>query len=168
MHGGETVLAGTLPDQAALYGVLTQIEALGLELIEVRRCSSNQPTPNRTESSMRTFPKQTTIRHPVPAVQRLVLTARLRPGARERALELAGALRTHPGTSGFEQLSVYLSEYEVVFLVEAPEAELLVREFLNDPALGTEVGPWVPLFDGPLHRAQEVYDSSRVAADMAE
>ena len=36
-HQGETVLSGALPDQAALYGVLGQIEALGLELIEVRR-----------------------------------------------------------------------------------------------------------------------------------
>ena len=35
-RGGETVLAGALPDQAALYGVLAQIEALGLKLLEVR------------------------------------------------------------------------------------------------------------------------------------
>ena len=35
--GGDTVLTGPLPDRAALYGVLAQIEALGLELIEVRR-----------------------------------------------------------------------------------------------------------------------------------
>jgi len=35
--GSETVLAGALADQAALYGVLAQIEALGLELLEVRR-----------------------------------------------------------------------------------------------------------------------------------
>lgn len=34
---GDTVLAGALPDQAALYGVLTKVEALGLELLEVRR-----------------------------------------------------------------------------------------------------------------------------------
>jgi len=33
---GETVLAGPLPDQAALFGVLAQVEALGLELLEVR------------------------------------------------------------------------------------------------------------------------------------
>jgi hypothetical protein len=33
----DTVLAGMLADQAALYGVLAEIEALGLELIEVRR-----------------------------------------------------------------------------------------------------------------------------------
>jgi hypothetical protein len=40
VHGGETVLAGALPDQSALHGVLAQIEQLGLELIDVRRrCS---------------------------------------------------------------------------------------------------------------------------------
>jgi hypothetical protein len=37
---GDTVLAGALPDQAALYGVLDEIEALGLELLEVRRFPS--------------------------------------------------------------------------------------------------------------------------------
>ncbi len=33
----ETVLTGDLPDQAALHGVLGRVEALGLELLEVRR-----------------------------------------------------------------------------------------------------------------------------------
>jgi len=37
VRGAETVLAGSLPDQAALYGVLYLVEALGLELLEVRR-----------------------------------------------------------------------------------------------------------------------------------
>jgi hypothetical protein len=46
-HGEETVLTGTLADQAALYGVLAQIEALGLELLEVRRESpSGVTTPH--------------------------------------------------------------------------------------------------------------------------
>ena len=36
----ETVLVGTLADQAALYGVLGEIEALGLELLEVSRVPS--------------------------------------------------------------------------------------------------------------------------------
>ena len=35
--GEDTVLAGPLQDQAALHGVLAQIEGLGLELLEVRR-----------------------------------------------------------------------------------------------------------------------------------
>jgi hypothetical protein len=33
----DTVLSGMFADQAALYGVLAQIEELGLELVEVRR-----------------------------------------------------------------------------------------------------------------------------------
>jgi epsilon-lactone hydrolase len=36
-QGTETVLTGLLPDAAALYGVLSQIEALGLDLLEVCR-----------------------------------------------------------------------------------------------------------------------------------
>ena len=36
-HEKETVLSGPLADQAALHGVLAEIEALGLELLEVRR-----------------------------------------------------------------------------------------------------------------------------------
>ena len=36
-NGADTVLTGALRDQAALYGVLAEIEGLGLELLEVRR-----------------------------------------------------------------------------------------------------------------------------------
>jgi epsilon-lactone hydrolase len=36
-RGADTVLTGELPDTSALYGVIAEIEALGLELIEVRR-----------------------------------------------------------------------------------------------------------------------------------
>ena len=89
--------------------------------------------------------------------QRLVLTARLKEGARERALELVSSMPAPLETDGFEWLIVYLSESEVVFLIEAPEAELLVRQILDDPVRATEVSPWLPLFDGPLHRAVEVY-----------
>jgi hypothetical protein len=38
--GGETVLSGPLPDQAALHGVLAEIAALGLELLELRRAGA--------------------------------------------------------------------------------------------------------------------------------
>jgi hypothetical protein len=37
VHSVETVLRGPLLDQAALHGLLAHIQALGLELIEVRR-----------------------------------------------------------------------------------------------------------------------------------
>jgi hypothetical protein len=37
VDGADTVLAGLLSDQAAVFGVLAAIESLGLELLEVRR-----------------------------------------------------------------------------------------------------------------------------------
>ena len=37
VRGGETVLTGSLEDRSALWGVVAQIEALGLELIELRQ-----------------------------------------------------------------------------------------------------------------------------------
>ena len=46
-EGGDTVLTGVLADQAALCGVLAEAEALGLELIEVRRlppCERREPS----------------------------------------------------------------------------------------------------------------------------
>ena len=38
------MLTGPLADQAALYGLLAQIEALGLELLEVRRIGAEPPS----------------------------------------------------------------------------------------------------------------------------
>jgi hypothetical protein len=35
--GGETLLTGPLEDRSALYGVVAQIEALGLEILELRQ-----------------------------------------------------------------------------------------------------------------------------------
>ena len=35
--GGDTLLTGSLEDRSAVFGVVAQIEALGLELIELRR-----------------------------------------------------------------------------------------------------------------------------------
>jgi hypothetical protein len=40
----ETLLTGALPDQSALHGVLARIEALGLELLEVRRTRTQPGT----------------------------------------------------------------------------------------------------------------------------
>ena len=40
LRDGETVLTGLIEDRSALFGVLGQIEALGLELLEVRRIGS--------------------------------------------------------------------------------------------------------------------------------
>ena len=37
LEDGETVLTGLLEDRSALFGVLAQIEALDLELVELRQ-----------------------------------------------------------------------------------------------------------------------------------
>jgi hypothetical protein len=46
LDGEDTLLRGFLPDQAALYGVIARLEALGLELVELRclaGCAEDQP-----------------------------------------------------------------------------------------------------------------------------
>ena len=37
---GETILSGSIPDQAALHGILAKIRDLGLSLLEVKRGST--------------------------------------------------------------------------------------------------------------------------------
>jgi len=70
-HGAHTVLTGLL-DRSALYGVLAEIEALGLDLLEVRQltpegkspgsgdsCSPLRPLPSgASSSSERTSPSE--------------------------------------------------------------------------------------------------------------
>ena len=45
LKGGETVLTGLLEDQSALFGVLAQIEALGLDLLELRQMRAGPRSP---------------------------------------------------------------------------------------------------------------------------
>jgi hypothetical protein len=43
-HGADTVLTGLL-DRSALYGVLAEVEALGLDLVEVRQLTPPRKSP---------------------------------------------------------------------------------------------------------------------------
>jgi hypothetical protein len=43
LRGGETILTGLLEDRSALFGVVAQIEALGLELLELRQIRARPP-----------------------------------------------------------------------------------------------------------------------------
>ena len=45
LEGGETVLTGLLEDRSAVFGVVAQIEALGLELVELRQVRPRPPCP---------------------------------------------------------------------------------------------------------------------------
>jgi hypothetical protein len=44
LDGSDTVLTGPLTDQSAVFGMLAQIEALGLELLELRRVRTTEIT----------------------------------------------------------------------------------------------------------------------------
>jgi hypothetical protein len=43
--GGESLLSGPVADQAALYGLMSRMRDLGLELISVNRIESDQEKP---------------------------------------------------------------------------------------------------------------------------
>jgi hypothetical protein len=43
-HGAHTVLTGPL-DRSALFGVLAEIEALGLDLLELRKLTPDRTSP---------------------------------------------------------------------------------------------------------------------------
>jgi hypothetical protein len=43
LEGSETVLTGLLEDPSAVFGVIAQIEALGLELVELREIRPEPP-----------------------------------------------------------------------------------------------------------------------------
>jgi hypothetical protein len=45
LKGSETVLTGLLKDRSAVFGVLGQIEALGLELVELRQIPARPQSP---------------------------------------------------------------------------------------------------------------------------
>jgi hypothetical protein len=55
-QGEDTLLRGEVADQSALHGVLGRIEALGLELLELRRLP---PNPEPAEA-----PRRPTSAHP--------------------------------------------------------------------------------------------------------
>jgi hypothetical protein len=50
LNGGETVLTGLLEDRSAVFGVLGQIEALGLELVELRQVSAIHESPGASDA----------------------------------------------------------------------------------------------------------------------
>ena len=47
IEGPDTTLTGELPDSAALYGAMGRLEALGLDLIDVRRLDDRGSGPSR-------------------------------------------------------------------------------------------------------------------------
>jgi hypothetical protein len=95
-------------------------------------------------------------------MERVVLVAALRPGTRERVLELTEEQASHEPITA--RTGIFLSETEVVFFFEGAGADEIVRVILNDPVRSATIEPWLTLFDGPLHRG---YEALFVADDAA-
>ena len=64
-RGEDTVLTGAMADQAELYGVIAEIEALGLELLEVRRVPPRLPMKTRSGLLAANPTNRTRRAHPV-------------------------------------------------------------------------------------------------------
>jgi hypothetical protein len=56
--GSDTVLRGPIQDRAALHGVLAQVEAFGLELIELRRLPASASELPETGDARSPLPKR--------------------------------------------------------------------------------------------------------------
>jgi hypothetical protein len=54
--GRDTLRIGSLPDQCALYGVIHELEALGLQLLEIRSLPISDSGTNRLNDAMPAHP----------------------------------------------------------------------------------------------------------------
>jgi hypothetical protein len=90
-------------------------------------------------------------------MERVVLIAPLKPGARDQAIELIERSTSGEQEQATQRVGIFLSDREVVFFFEGHAAAAAVREFVNDPVRSSMLSPWLPLFDGPLHVAHESY-----------
>jgi hypothetical protein len=86
------------------------------------------------------------------------MIARLKPDAHDRARELAEQQEAdHYATAEFARQAIFLAPGEVIFFLEGDDAARTVRGILDDPVRSTQLAPWIPLFEGPLHMAAEAY-----------
>ena len=91
-------------------------------------------------------------------MQRVVVTAKLKPGKHEAAAELLRAGPQYdPGEIGLVRHGVYLGGSEVVFLFEGPDVENRIRDLLNDQAVTASFAAWGPLLEGTPSAAHELF-----------
>ena len=88
--------------------------------------------------------------------ERLLLVARLKADAYERARELAAAEPAGDFGEARIRRSIFLSPSEVIFVIEGDDVGAQAREWFDDPVRSAALSSWLPLFDGPLHVAREV------------
>jgi hypothetical protein len=91
-------------------------------------------------------------------MQRIVVTAKLKSGSHEAAVELLRSGPPYdPAEIGLVRHGVYLGSSEVVFLFEGPDVENRLRDLFNDQAASASFGAWGPLLEGTPSAAHELF-----------
>lgn len=86
------------------------------------------------------------------------MTAKLKPGSHEAALELLRSGPPYdPAEIGLVRHGVYLGASEVVFLFEGPDVESRIRDLLNDEAVSASFAAWGSLLEGTPSAAHELF-----------
>ena len=91
-------------------------------------------------------------------MERIAITARLRPGSEERARELLKAGPPFdPARVGFTRHSVFLGSDLVVFVFEGERLAPRLSGLINDPVRAAALGAWAPLLADRPRLAHEAY-----------
>ena len=91
-------------------------------------------------------------------MERMVVTARLRPGSEEDAKRLLhSGPPFSPARLGLQRHDVYLGQEMVVFVFEGPDVERRISALVNDPIRSASLAAWAPLLQGQPRVAREAY-----------
>ena len=91
-------------------------------------------------------------------MQRIVVTAKLKPGSHDAAAQVLRAGPPYdPADLGLVRHGAYLGTSEVVFLFEGPDVEHRLRDLVNDPVASAAFAAWGPLLDGTPAAAHELF-----------
>jgi hypothetical protein len=95
-------------------------------------------------------------------MERLAVTARLRPGTAEDAARLIGeGPPFDPAEAGFDRHAVFLGNDYVIFVFEGEDAGRRVAELVNDPVRAAALSSWAPYLEGTPALAREAYTWER-------
>ncbi len=98
------------------------------------------------------------VRRTIASMERIAITAQLRPGTEERARELVAAGPPFgPAGVGLVRHDVFLGRSLVLFVFEGEGIERRLSDLLNDRAAASSFGPWAPLLEEPPHIAHQAY-----------
>jgi hypothetical protein len=95
-------------------------------------------------------------------MSRIAVVVPLRPGARERAVELIEAGPPFPvGDSPLDEHCVYLTDYEALFVFEGPHAREVIEQLIGEAGVWEAATAWRALLDGRPRIADTLFEWRR-------